>query len=447
MRSVVATFFATALQAFLTHALAADPAMALRFDFGAGAIASGFTPVTNSDVFSVERGFGFDDDAVVRFTSGSSPDALKGDACVSEKPFVFHVAVPEGNYLVTVTLGDASGDSATTIKAESRRLMIENVVTAGGKFETRTFIVNVRRPEIMGGGKVTLTTREAGPPLGPNWDDKLTIEFNGKRPAVCGIEIARIDDALTIYLAGDSTVTDQVHEPYAGWGQMLPRFFRPDVVIANHAESGLALSSFRSQRRLDKILSTLKPGDYVFIQFGHNDQKDKAPGAGPFTTYKERLKRFVGEVREQRGIPVLVTSMERRKWSADGQQLPTLTDFADAVRQVGKEDAAPVIDLHAMSIQFYEALGSEPSARAFVHYPAGTFPGQVKALADNTHHNAYGGYELAKCIVEGIRAHVPELAKHLAGDTPPFAPKRPDAFERFDIPASPLTRAEKPAGN
>src|SRR5204862_3580199 len=130
------------------------------------------------------------------------------------------------------------------------------------------------------------------------WDEKLTLEFNNARPAVCAIEIARTDDVPTIYLLGDSTVCDQPLEPYNSWGQMLPRFFKPGVAIANHAESGESLKSFTGAHRLDKILSTIKPGDYLFIQFGHNDQKDKTPGAGAFTTYKDALKHYIAEARK-----------------------------------------------------------------------------------------------------------------------------------------------------
>src|SRR5205085_4565318 len=133
----------------------------------------------------------------------------------------------------------------------------------------------------------------------------------------------------------------------AGWGQMLPRFFQQGAAVSNQAESGLALYSFERQKRLEKILSMMNKGDYLFIQFGHNDQKDKAKGAGPFTTYKTNLKHFVEAARGKGGIPVLVTPMERRRW--DGNvPLPTLADYAEAVRQVGAEQSVPVIDLNAM---------------------------------------------------------------------------------------------------
>jgi lysophospholipase L1-like esterase len=229
---------------------------------------------------------------------------------------------------------------------------------------------------------------------------------------------------------------------------MLPRFFGRGVAVSNQAESGLALFSFERQKRLEKVLSMMKKGDYLFVQFGHNDQKDRRPGAGPFTTYKANLKRFVAAARGKGGIPVLVTPMERRRFDKDGKPTPTLADYAAAVRQVGAEEKVPVIDLNAMSLKFYAALGPERSVRAFAHYPANTFPGQDKPLKDDTHHNAYGGYELARCVVEGIRANVPALAAHLAKDAGPFDPAKPDPPEKVDIPASPLTGATgKPAGD
>ena len=261
------------------------------------------------------------------------------------------------------------------------------------------------------------------------------------------MEIKPAKGAITVFIAGDSTVTDQRNEPWAGWGQMLPRFFTPGVAVSNQAESGLALYSFEHQKRLEKILSMMIKGDYLFIQFGHNDQKDKSPGAGPFTSYKTNLKRFIEAVRSKGGIPVLVTPMERRRW--EGNELkPTLSDYAEAVRQVGVEEKAQMIDLNAMSLKLYTALGPDKSAKAFVHYPANTFPGQDKPLKDDTHHNAYGGYELARCVVEGIKANVPALATHLVKDAGAFDPANPDPPEKVDIPASPVTGVmEKPAGS
>ena len=416
---------------------------AWKFDFGSGPAAPGYTQVLPTTTYRQETGYGLEPGAAVTAQDRGKPDALKGDFITGDKPFLFSAAVPEGNYNVTVILGDQTGASNTTVKAEARRLMLEKVQTAAGKLETRTFTVNIRTPQITDGREVGLKRGEGG----VAWDEKLTLEFNGTKPCVAAVEISKVENALTVFLAGDSTVTDQGGEPWAGWGQMLPRFFKPGVAVANYAQSGLTLSSFRAQRRLEKLLSVLKTGDYVLIQFGHNDQKDKFEGAGPFTSYKSNLKDYVAKVREKGGIPVLVTPMERRRWSREGKPEATLSAFAEAVRQAGKEDNVPVIDLNAMSLKLYEALGPENSKKAFVFYAANTFPGQKAALADNTHHGNYGAYELARCMVEGIKANVPALAKLLAEDAGSFDPSKPDPVESFNLPASPFAVSEKPEGS
>ena len=416
------------LLAALLGPAAAVPAAEIKFAFGPSEAPTGYTHVAPQMAFDVKRGFGF-------LTVASAPG----------KPAVFAVAVDEGNYEVTIRFGDPAEATDTTIKAETRRLMVERVETTIGKFETRTFLVNVRKPAISGGGSTSLNDREKG---SSSWDDYLSFEFNGRRPGVASLEIKPAKKIVTVFLVGDSTVTDQQSEPYAGWGQMLPRFFGPGVAVSNQAESGLALFSFERQKRLEKILSMMKAGDYLLIQFGHNDQKDKRKDAGPFTTYKTDLRRYIEAVRKKGGIPVLVTPMERRRFDKDGKQVATLSEYAKAVRQVGEEEKVPVIDLNAMSLKLYAALGPQQSTKAFAHYPANSFPGQDKPLADNTHHNNYGAYELARCVVDSIRTNVPTLATNLASDAGPFDPSKPDPAEKVQIPISPVTgMPERPEGN
>lgn len=372
--------------------------------------------------------------------AAAEPETRRFDFAPSERPFHFAVDLPEGNYDVTVRLGSADRAGDTTVKAETRRLMLESVATAPGELTTRTFTVNIRTPAIPGAPRpVGIKERERD---ALHWDDKLSLEFNGKAPAVAGLDIRRNDSALTVFLAGDSTVTDQPGEPWAAWGQMLPRFFAPGVAVANHAESGLSLASFRGSRRLDKVLSALRPGDYVFIQFGHNDQKEKGEGVGAFTTYAQSLRDYVAAIRAQGGKPVLVTSMYRRRFDEKGQLYDTLGDFPAALRQVAQETKTPLIDLHAMSAKLLSALGPEASKLAFVHFPAGAY-GSDKAVKDDTHFSPYGAYELARCIVEGIRAELPELAARLAPDAARFDPAQPDKPAAFAIPPSPPREAAR----
>jgi lysophospholipase L1-like esterase len=378
-----------------------------RFSFGASAGRARGTRVTPGQTYEDERGFGFE-------PGGQSSR--------------FSVRVPEeGNYRVSVTVGGLPTASRTTIRAELRRLMVERIDTLPGRLETATFLVNTRTPVIRpaGGivaGEVALkapreTTIEAAA-----WDRRLTLEFGGAKPSVVALEIARVN-VPTIFLLGDSTVCDQPAAPYSSWGQMLPRFFRPSVAVANHAESGESYRDSLSRRRLDKILSVMRPGDYVFMQFGHNDQKQIAAGTGgPFTTYMAELREHVEAVRKGRGVPVVVSPVERRAFDQAGRLVPSLTQYAEAARRVAQQLGVAFIDLNAMSRTFYEALGPERSAAAF----AEPEPGRI----DNSHHSAYGAYELAKCVLLGIRhAHL-GLAAHIVRDFGGFDPARPDPIER-----------------
>jgi len=353
---------------------------------------------------------------------------------------LFSIRVPEGDYRVTLALG-GDRDSETTVKAESRRLMLESVRAQAGETVTRDIVVNVRRPDLSppppnapGGMRVALNPREES---GYDWDDKLTLEFCGPTAAVRALRVEPVITP-TVFLAGDSTVTDQRFEPAAGWGQMLPRFFKPEISVANHAESGETLKSFLIERRLDKILSRIKPGDWLLIQFGHNDQKTQWPQtyAEAATTYRDYLRVYAGEARRRGATPVFVTSMHRHRFDGAGKVVDTLGDYPQAMRETARELGVPLIDLHAMSAAFYEALGPKEAWKAF-----------NDGGKDLTHHDNYGAYQLARCVIEGVRAGVPDLAAHLATDLPPFDPARPPSPDEFTLPSSAAASQEPPRGN
>jgi len=249
--------------------------------------------------------------------------------------FVSTPVAEEGNYRVTVKLGSATAATVTTAKAELRRLMLERVRTKPGEFVTRSFIVNVRRPQIAGGGEVRLKDRERTSEARA-WDDQLTLEFTDEHTGVVSFDIAKAD-VPTIYIAGDSTSTDQPAEPFNSWGQMLTRFFDDRIAVANHGESGESLKSFIGEHRLAKIMSVIKPGDWLFIQMGHNDQKERGEGVGAFTTYKADLKRFIAEARAHGATPVLITPMNRLTFDDSGHITNSLGDYPAAVRQTAAE--------------------------------------------------------------------------------------------------------------
>jgi lysophospholipase L1-like esterase len=401
-------------------------------------------------VYDEAIGYGFEKSATVTAVNRKSNSALDDGFVTSEKPFYFSVKVPEGNYNVKVTLGDKEGTSDAAIRAECRRMMVNRIQTKKGEVKTVDFTLHIRDSLIRNAGgvysKVRLKLREVNY---FHWDNKLTLEFNGEAPKISAIEITPAPaKVVTVFLAGNSTEVDQAEEPYTAWGQMLPSFFVPGkVAIANYAESGEALSSFISERRLEKELSLMKPGDYAFVQFGHNDMKQSGPGIGAFTSYKKNLKYFIEEVRKKGAIPVLVTSMQRRSFDSTGKIRETLGDYPEVTRQTAKEENTALIDLNAMSKTVYEAWGPQESIKAFVHFPANTYPGQANELKDDTHFSPFGAFEISKIIVKGIRQSVPALAKFIKLSTPDFDPAQPGNFSSFYWPASPSTASVKPDGN
>ncbi len=437
----------TILIFFFCFAVFLSNGQTYRFDFGPGKAEKGYIQILPGMTYSPEKGYGFEfsSSPVGSLTNGSGN--LKNDFITSDKPFYFSVRVPEGNYNVKVILGDKyEGTSSTTIKAECRRLMVEKIETKNRKFATAEFTVHVKDSFIRSAStKVKLKSREHEY---LHWDDKLTLEFNGASPKVCAVEITKVGNIPTVFLAGNSTVVDQSTEPWAAWGQMIPAFFKGHkIAIANYAESGETLKAFKGERRLEKIWSMARPGDYLFIEFAHNDQKAGGNHLDPFTTYKQTLKEWIAEARKRNITPVLVTSMHRRTFDSTGHIINSLGDYPEAVRQTGKEENVAVIDLNAMSKILYEAWGPEKSIKAFVHFPANTFPNQPNELKDNTHFSTYGAYNLAKCVVNGIKENIPALAKYLKDDLPVFNPANPDAYENWKLPPSSFIGTVKPDGN
>lgn len=388
MKSVIAcAAFAVAPATFSSAlALAADTWPRI-YDFAPGGNGAALP------TYDAARGFGFE------------PETVR-----------FSVRLPEGNYRIVVRLQPAG--TVRRILAEQRRLSVE------APREENRFVVNVRTPALPappenapGETRVRLKPRETG---SATWDDRLSLEFAPDAAGLRSIEIEPVA-VPTLYLAGDSTVTDQAVAPNASWGQMLPRFFDDGIAVANHAESGESLKSFLTELRFDKLLSTLHAGDWVMIQFAHNDQKTQWPRthADAATTYPAYLRAYIAEIRRRGGTPILVTSPERRNFDARGRIVPSLGGYPDAMRAVAREEKIALIDLEAMSISFYEALGPDASARAF-----------ADEGRDRTHHDEYGAYALARMVIEGLRRSDPALlaglVAHIAPDAGRFDPAKPD---------------------
>ena len=373
-------------------------------------------------------------------------DLSKAQNEKSNAPFTRNIEVPDGNYKVTVVLGSKKKAGNTMVRAENRRLMVDEVATKKGQFKTVEFVVNKRTPEIEKGKRVKVKDREKNY---NTWDNAINLEFTGAAPAVKEVKIERDTTATTIFLCGNSTVVDQPYEPWASWGQMIPRWFGPEIAISNNAESGLTAGSFLGSYRLDKILTMMKKGDYVICEFGHNDQKEKMAGAGAWYNFSYNLKVFIDKVRAKGGNIIFVTPTQRRRFddATHSKILETHGDYPDAMRAVAKREGVPVIELHDMTRTFFETLGYENSKKALVHYPANTFPGQDKPLADNTHFNPYGAYEIAKMVVMGMKQLNLPIVKYLRSDWKDFNPAQPDDYNKFVWYNSVQQDVTKPDGN
>lgn len=398
--------------------------------------------VKATDVCTDAKGYGYDYQYVIDEARKQQTESFR----LSDGIFYFSVAVPDGNYKVTVTVGSKKKAASTTVRAESRRLYVQDAKTKKGEFKTYSFVVNKHNTDIiLPDGKkdiVKLTPREKNV---IRWDDKLTLEINGEAPACSSIKIEPVE-VPTMYLCGNSTVVDQDFEPWASWGQIFTYWFTDQVAVANYAASGLTSTSFNAQNRLKKIVSLLKEGDYVFIEFGHNDEKDKMAGAGAFYNYTYNLKMYVDQIRSKGATPIICSPTERR--SVKGETFtPTHGKYPEAAKRVADDLKVGFIDLTSMSQILYKAMGGEDSKRLLVHYPANTYPGQGKAFEDNTHFNPFGAYEISKLIVRGMKQLNLPVLQYLKSDYNDLDPIHPDDWKSFKWNDSPFIDVVKPDGN
>jgi lysophospholipase L1-like esterase len=198
-----------------------------------------------------------------------------------------------------------------------------------------------------------------------------------------------------------------------GWGQLLPLYFQESLRIENHAMNGRSAKSFVAEGRWKTVVDRLAPGDYVIIQFGHNDQKDTSPGAGAFGHYKKHLERYVKETRDRKATPILATSVVRRRFDKEGEFFDTLGDYPKATRQVAEEMEVPLLEMHGKTAELLQHLGPEQSLKLFNHLAPGEFAAHPQGLEDDTHFNALGATRLCDLAVEEISAKVAGLASHL----------------------------------
>jgi DNA sulfur modification protein DndE len=222
---------------------------------------------------------------------------------------------------------------------------------------------------------------------------------------------------LQAFLIGDSTMADKPLEdnPERGWGQLLPVFFDGSVAVRNHAMNGRSTKSFIDEGRWEAVLKALRAGDWVFIQFGHNDEKKEDPTryAAPQDGYRKNLTRFVEEARGRGARPVLLTPVMRRRFDQEGKFFDTHGEYPDVVRALARELNVPLIDLHKSTQTLIERHGPEGSKKLFLWIKPGEYKSLPQGREDDTHFSEYGAREVAALAVAGIREQKLELARSL----------------------------------
>jgi lysophospholipase L1-like esterase len=232
------------------------------------------------------------------------------------------------------------------------------------------------------------------------------------------ISIMTFAQKPTLFLIGDSTMANKENpdkNPEHGWGQVLPQFFTTGIEIQNHAMNGRSSKSFRTEGRWDKVEKQLKKGDFVIIQFGHNDQKvkDSTKFTNPYTQYRANLERYVNETRAKGATPILMTSIVRRDFTENGVLVDTHKEYPLVVRMVANDMKVPFVDLQLLTEQMEIAYGPEKSKKLHLHYKEGEDAYYPKGKDDDTHLSTLGAESVAKLALKDLKTLKTGLEKYI----------------------------------
>ncbi len=219
---------------------------------------------------------------------------------------------------------------------------------------------------------------------------------------------------ITIFLVGDSTMADKPYangNPEKGWGQVFPLLFKPGIQVENHAVNGRSTKSFRDEGRWTKVLDKMQPGDYVIIEFGHNDQKieDSTRYADANISYRQNLIRFVDETRQKGGIAVLATPIVRRRFDENSVFYDTHGQYPEVVKEVAESKEVPLLDLHLLTKDLLIRYGEDGSKNLFLHINPGEYESLPDGRQDDTHLSATGAFRICDLVKSEIVKKIPEL--------------------------------------
>jgi lysophospholipase L1-like esterase len=222
----------------------------------------------------------------------------------------------------------------------------------------------------------------------------------------------------TLFLIGDSTMSNKENpdkNPEHGWGQVLSQFLTTEIEVQNHAMNGRSSKSFRTEGRWDKVEKQLKKGDFVIIQFGHNDQKlkDSTKFTNPYTQYRANLERYVNETRAKGAAPILMTSIVRRNFTENGVLVDTHKEYPLVVRMVANDLKVPFVDMQLLTEQMEISYGPEKSKKLHLHFSEGENPYYPKGKADDTHLSKLGAETVAKLALKDLKSLKIGLEKYI----------------------------------
>ncbi|WP_298459105.1 fibronectin type III domain-containing protein [uncultured Cellulomonas sp.] len=373
----------------------------LSFDLGSGALAPGATRLDATTAWTPQTRAGFVDVSAVTATDRGTADATRSDfVTVGDTELV--VDLPAGDYAVALIAGDPQGATDIGLVAEEMT-------------------------------KVQPTTRAAGQTLEMSFDiavvdGQLNLELAGTAANLASLVITQKSPREagaepTVWVTGDSTVQTYTADfaPQAGWGQMIDRFLSDDVTVENKAIGGRSSKNFISQGRLDEVLLSIRPGDYLLVQFGHNDNsygvddRYAAPG-----DYAEYLRTFVDGAVQRGATPVLVTPVSRRSFdAATGAANVSFPQYVEAATALAQETGTALVDLSASSRAYLTEIGPEAATSVFLHVPAGVYPGRPNGTTDDTHFQEYGAIQMARLVAADLAELEIPLAEEVVQVEPP----------------------------
>ena len=392
-----------------------------RFDFGPGEIARGATQVTAETSYTPDLGYGFEDTTTLTETDRGGEDPLRGDFVSTASTATFLVDLAPGDYRIRILSGDLDGTTDIAVTAEEIEKVPQTEAEAGEMLELEFELALVS-------GRLGLTLTGTAANINAVDIEALPARRRGHRP--------------TLYLLGDSTM--QTYDPYwmpqAGWGQFFDRFVSDRVLVDNRSIGGRSSRSFINQGRLDEVLRLVRPGDYVYVQFGHNDATYTVPDRyTPPEDFREYLRTYIEGARQRGGEAIVVTPVSRRDVDADtGRFRVSFPEYVEAAISIAAELDAPLVDLSASSRAFLDELGAEGAKDVFLHADAGVYPNRPNGVADDTHFQEYGAIQMARLVALGTAELGLRISAHIIVRSSSGAPRAVDGLELIRASASTL---------